>query len=86
MILNFIMERATFENIITYLWKMFVSGIIEALPASATRYRRVQERAGSHQSISQWSKIRTSIADPGSASSGTFQYMHFLPFFLTCSI
>ena len=41
------------------------------------------------QSLSQWSKTRTSIADPGSASGGTFQCMQFLPFlsiFLTCSI
>ena len=40
------------------------------------------------QSLSQWSKTRTSVADSGSASGGTFQCMQFLPFsfFLTCSI
>ena len=38
------------------------------------------------QSLSQRSKARTNVADPGSASGGTFQCMQFLPFFLTCSI
>ena len=32
------------------------------------------------QSLSQRSKTRTSVADPGSASGGTFQCMQFLPF------
>ena len=35
-----------------------------------------------NQSLSQRSKTRTSIADPGSASGGTFQCMQFLPFFI----
>ena len=34
------------------------------------------------QSLSQRSKTRTSVADPGSASGGTFQCMQFLPFFI----
>ena len=34
------------------------------------------------QSLSQRSKTRTSVADPGSASSGTFQRMQFFPFFI----
>ena len=33
-----------------------------------------------HLSLSQWSKTRTSVADPGSASGATFQCMQFLPF------
>ena len=32
------------------------------------------------QLLSQQSKIRTSVADPGSASNGTFQCMQFFPF------
>ena len=36
----------------------------------------------SSQSLSQRSKTRTSVADPGSASGGTFQCMQFLPFFI----
>ena len=43
----------------------------------------------SPQSLSQRSKIRTSLADTGSASGATFQCMQFLPFlsiFHTCSI
>ena len=36
----------------------------------------------SKQSISQRSKTYTSVADPGSASSGTFQCKQFLPFFI----
>ena len=32
------------------------------------------------QSLSQWSKTRTSLADPASASGATFQCMQFLPF------
>ena len=38
--------------------------------------------SGLCQSLSQRSKTRTSIADPGSASGGTFQCMQFLPFFI----
>ena len=34
------------------------------------------------QSLSQQSKTRTSVADPGSASGGTFQCMQFLPVFI----
>ena len=34
------------------------------------------------QSLSQWSKTHTSVADPGSTSGGTFQCMQFLPFFM----
>ena len=34
------------------------------------------------QLLSQRSKTGTSVADPGSASGGTFQYMQFLPFFI----
>ena len=34
------------------------------------------------QSISQRSKTYTSVADPGSASGGTFRCMQFLPFFI----
>ena len=33
------------------------------------------------QSLSQRSKTRTNVADPGSTSGGTFQCMQFLPFF-----
>ena len=36
--------------------------------------------AGSHQSLGQRSKTRTSLADTGSASGATFQCMQFLPF------
>ena len=34
------------------------------------------------QSLSQRSKTRTNVADPGSTSGGTFQCMQFLPFFI----
>ena len=34
------------------------------------------------QSFSQRSKTRTNVADPGSASGGTFQCIQFLPFFI----
>ena len=37
---------------------------------------------GHRQSLSQRSKTRTNVADPGSASGGTFQCMQFLPFFI----
>ena len=37
---------------------------------------------GHHQSLNQRSKMRTSVADPGSASGGTCQCMQFLPFFI----
>ena len=36
----------------------------------------------SSQSLSQRSKTRTNVADPGSTSGGTFQCMQFLPFFI----
>ena len=41
-----------------------------------------QENAYTSQSLSQRSKTRTSVADPGSASGGTFQCMQLLPFFI----
>ena len=38
------------------------------------------DRQTGAESLSQQSKTRTSVADPGSASGGTFQCMQFLPF------